>query len=300
MKYFFVPKYFEESALAYKIIHWYRLLFCFSIAFHIFLDRSFFLDLSRNERCYPIEVFQWLHIPLLKSSIYGLAVDTLILSLLIAGIGLLGRLSIFVSLLLFFLVLGQSIGCDRGQFGFYTSWQHCIVIFNLMVLCFCSTHSMISRGESSKNNKNKLEIWTVELLKFNLVYSYFAGGIVKIRSGFEWMNGYTLQGHIFHSHLESDLPLAYSLAQNLTLMKIISIATVVVELLYPIVLITRPQVGWFFASITLFMQMIFWLLIDLQWMKYFGWSYLVYFLEILFLVEWKKKTFKAGRPRNIP
>jgi hypothetical protein len=246
------------------------------------------MSVFHSSHCYPIELFQFLNISFSSSQTYALAIGALIASLILAGLGVLGRFSIFISLLLFLLVIGESIGCARGEDGFYTSWQHCVVVFNLLVLVVApATESVFSFYRNSKESP-KLESWPIELLKFNLVYTYFAGGIVKIKNGLEWMNGYTLQGHLFYYHLEGDLPLAYSLAQNLELMKFISIATVVMELLFPIVLISRRPVGWAFAIITFVMQVIFWYLIDLQWMRYFGWSYLIYLLEILFFLNWRK------------
>lgn len=283
------PRYFEKGPKAYQILFWYRILFNFCIAGQVFFNKIFLLSLFNNGQCYPIELFQWLNISFINSQSYSLLVDLLVLSFIFAGLGILGRISILTSLCLFILVIGQSIGCARGQVAFYTSWQHCIVVFNLIILLVSpSTHSVISLKKKTSMIR-EIEFWPVELLKFNLVYAYFSGGIVKIKNGLEWMNGYTLQGHIFYSHLESDLPVAFNLAQNLTLMKVVSIGTVVIELLFPIVLFTKRPVGWTFAVVAFMMQVVFWYYIDLQWMRYFGWSYWIYFLEIMFFCSWRKR-----------
>ncbi|MBK7891466.1 MAG: hypothetical protein IPJ84_11640 [Bdellovibrionales bacterium] len=140
--------------------------------------------------------------------------------------------------------------------------------------------------------------WPVELLKFNLVFAYFAGGVAKVRGGLEWMNGYTLQYHLLDRHLSLDLPLAFSFASSWWLCFFASVAMVILELTCLIVFFV-PRLTAFYVG-TFFALQIFWMFfMKLHWMKYFGWSYLIYALELgLFAIAfWRRRASGAREDR---
>ena len=89
------PSYFEKEAPSYAILFWYRTLFCFAIAGQIFFNQNMLMSLFHSSHCYPIELFQFLNISFSSSQTYALAIGALIASLILAGLGVLGRFSIF-------------------------------------------------------------------------------------------------------------------------------------------------------------------------------------------------------------
>lgn len=266
---------FSQSAQNLKILKWFRISFCIAIFFEVLRISSFFSSLQKDRICYPIEIFRWLSIPEVSSNAYQFLIYVLLASLTAAAFGVFQRSALFVALVLFVYVFGIAIGCDRGKENFYTSWQHCIVVFTLLVLLVTP--------------KNESRGWPIEILKFNILVSYFAGGIVKIKTGFDWMNGYTLQYYFIKRHLIFDSPLAFELAQSLTLMKFFSISTVIMELLIPIAWFTRRQIGWMFMVLTLVLQILCWYLLDLKWFAFYGWTYLIYLFEIIFYFSERNK-----------
>lgn len=274
------------------LLGWFRTLFCSAIAIEIFLDRDFFWEKQGSEFCARLEVFEYLHLPVVNASAYKVLTLTLVATLILSALGVLGRLPLIISLLLFGYVVGTVVGCDRGVENVYTAWNHAIVWQNLLILTVAPgvTHwNLLSWfGRSMKPSVEPR--WPVELLKFNLVFAYFAGGLAKLRSGLGWMNGYTLQYHLFDRHLSLDLPLASQFASSWWFCFFASVVMVALELTCLIIFFV-PRLTALYVG-TFFVLQIFWIFfMKLQWMKYFGWSYLIYALELALFVRatWNEK-----------
>lgn len=266
----------------------FRFLFCSAI----------FLQLLRMEdslkaqilvlKCGSTPIMTWLGFSIGFDLLSYLYLSCLV-GLFFSAIGFVTRLSLLTSTISFFLVLSTSIGCTTGgSADVYTPWNHAIVVFNLLILTISSGVNRYSVDTLWKSKQkihlvsNTVPNWTLWLLKFNLVYSYFAGGIVKIKFGLDWMNGYTLQYYLLFRHLHLDTPLGFELAQNFSLMIILSIGTVLLELLFPLVLFYR-RFAIFAITTTLLVQAMFWIITDLRWMLFFGAAYFVYLVEA---IEW--------------
>ncbi len=80
-------------------------------------------------------------------------------------------------------------------------------------------------------------VWPLKLTQVLLAWTYFSNAVAKLLySGFEWMNGYTLQQSMLYSSLQWERPLGLRLAQHHDLCVALSVATVAFELLFPLVL----------------------------------------------------------------
>lgn len=264
-----------------ELLGWFRALFCLAIACEVSLDREFFLEKQASGFCAQLEVFEFLHLPTVSAGVYEVLVLVLVVALLLSAFGVLGRLPLLLSLALFGYIVGTVVGCDRGVENTYTAWNHAIVWQNLLILTVApgvnrwNLFSWFGRPIGSMH----MPRWPVELLKFNLVFAYFAGGIAKVRGGLEWMNGYTLQYHLLDRHLSLDLPLALGFASSWWLCFFASVTMVALELTCLIVFLV-PRLTVFYVG-TFFALQIFWMFfMKLHWMKYFGWSYLIYALEL--------------------
>lgn len=161
---------------------------------------------------------------------------------------------------IYFVCIRDFLVCQVGPEKAYMAWNHAIVFWILSALRFQKILG------SQK---------TVFLIKFFLIFSYFAGGVAKIRHGLDWMNGWTLQYYFLQRHIDLDTPMAWALVSNLTISKALSYLVVVTELLVPLAFINK-KLEWFFVVSFFIFQIICWQVLKLQWMNYYGWAYLIY------------------------
>lgn len=94
-------------------------------------------------------------------------------------------------------------------------------------------------------------MWPLKLAHVLLAMTYFSTGITKLLSGgLAWMNGYTLQNHIFSDAINRDLPVGIWLAQQHTLCILLAIATILFEVFYLVsILLPRTAPYWFVSGI---------------------------------------------------
>lgn len=137
---------------------------------------------------------------------------------------------------------------------------------------------------------------TIFLIKFLLLFSYFAAGVAKIRHGFDWMNGWTLQHYFLSRHMDLNIPEGWWLVENLTRAKILSWLLVVVELATPLAFFNR-KLEWAFVIFYFSFQIACYHLMKLKFMNYYGWSYIIYLSIILiFLYERSKAKSIKNEP----
>lgn len=180
-----------------------------------------------------------------------------------------------VCAVLFLICMRDFIICQSGPENIYTAWNHAVVFWVLLALGF----------------KNYLGTEkTITLIKFLLLFSYFAGGIAKIRHGFEWMNGWTLQYYFLQRHIDLDAPLAWSMVSNINVAKALSWLVVLPELLVPLAFFNK-RLEWLFVFSFFIFQIICWYVLKLKWMHYYGWTYLIYFSIFLVWIFEKIKKF---------
>lgn len=82
-----------------------------------------------------------------------------------------------------------------------------------------------------------MAVWPLKLTQALLVWSYFSNAVAKLAySGLDWMNGYTLQQSMLYSAVQWERPLGLWLAQQHELCMALSIATIALELAFPLAL----------------------------------------------------------------
>ncbi len=267
------------------ILPTFRFFYPAFIALELSVEKQSLVSKVQSPLCYPIPLFRHLSIPILQESNIDLFYYTLIFSLIFLSFGFITQLSGIISSVLFFLIIGSAISCSTGKNPDYIPWNHAIVFFNLFVLGISPSNRNLSIDKylfrfNSAQQKN----WPIFLLKFNLIYSYFSSSLAKLQNGFDWMNGYSLQAQLIYRHLNLDTPLALPIINSHCISVSISITVVLMEFLSPFALLNR-SFATFFISGSLLFQMIFALLIELKWMHYFGWAYLIYFLEFIAILN---------------
>lgn len=135
---------------------------------------------------------------------------------------------------------------------------------------------------------------TIFLVKFLLLFSYFAGGVAKIRHGLDWMNGWTLQYYFLQRHMDLDIPEGWWLMSNLTRAKFLSWSIVLIELCTPLAFFNR-KFEWLLVAFYFSFQVACYYLMKLKFMNYYGWSYLIYAsILIVYLYDRYKKRASSG------
>lgn len=268
----------------------FRFLYCLFIACELYLSKSYFSSVVSDAlKCGRLEVLYLF--PILSHEtltfVIPYLINVLILFLILSSLGILYRLSLFVCLVLSIYLFANFISCSAGPNLVYIPWNHSIVIFNIFILLISprtSSLSLRSFLEFDRTKiKEKVDAWPVYLIKFNLIFSYFASVFIKLGNGFEWMNGHTMQYYFFNRFLTTGSQLALNLGSSIELMKFISVVTIGLELTIPIVFFI-PRLAGPYILLTLVLQLSCYLILDLRWMSFYGWSYLIY-LKLLIRVR---------------
>ncbi len=276
------------------ILPFYRFLYPLFIIKELLQERDSFFYRAESELCYPIEIFSTLSLPVLNDSNIHFYFNFLLISLLFLSLGILTNISALLSSGLFFWIVGSTISCSAiGRPPVYIPWNHAIVFFNLIVLFVSPSGTGFSIDRFIFRKKNiELKNWPIFLLKFNLVYSYFAGGIAKLQYGLDWMNGYSLQTQLIYRHIDLYTPYALPIIHSHLLAVVISIIVVITEVLFPLSLFNK-KIAFVCISGSLVFQALFAFIIKLKWMHFFGWSYFIYFLEAMAFIIAAKKLKKT-------
>lgn len=92
-------------------------------------------------------------------------------------------------------------------------------------------------------------MWPLKLAHVLLALTYFSTGITKLISGgLAWMNGYTLQNHIFSDAVARGIPLGIWLAQQHALCVILAIGTILFEIFFFVSLFAPRAAPLFFLG----------------------------------------------------
>jgi hypothetical protein len=132
----------------------------------------------------------------------------------------------------------------------------------LMLLAFSpsgkclSIDALIRRRRLHLSNVNKptvetgeMGMWPLKLIHVLLALTYFSTGLAKVAyGGLRWMNGYTLQAHIFKDAILRDLPIGVWVAQQHMLCVFLSVFTMFFELFFFISVLFPRTAPYFFIS----------------------------------------------------
>ena len=122
--------------------------------------------------------------------------------------------------------------------------------FALMVLPLSPCGARVSvdalirrwRGKSTPE-RSDLATWPLRLVQVSVALAYlFAGGSKILISGFEWMNGYTLQA-IMSNEVD---PMARAIADNVVVAQVASIAVITLQATFPLVFLHR-HLRWIYV-----------------------------------------------------
>lgn len=139
--------------------------------------------------------------------------------------------------------------------GSYGEVHHTEIIVGLFLLFLALSPSgrrfsldARRRGDDPAS-KTDMAIWPLRLTQILLAWSYFSNAVAKFAyGGVRWMNGYTLQHELLKAGLQWNRPLGIWLAQRHALCVGLSVATIVLELAFPLALVSRRARPWLLVS----------------------------------------------------
>ena len=176
--------------------------------------------------------------------------------------GVTALIGLFTRTSLFLFALGVWFFISHGYS--YADVHHTQALFAifLMTLPFAPAGHSLSvdallrrrRGaDAAGDERIDTAMWPLKLAHVLLAMTYFSTGITKLLSGgLAWMNGYTLQNHIFSDAINRDIPIGIWLSQQHTLCIFLAIGTIAFELFFLLSLVLPRTAPWFFLGGILF------------------------------------------------
>ncbi len=165
-------------------------------------------------------------------------------------VGLFTRTSCLVAATLYFWFWGMAYSTGQAHH------EKVVLVFALWALAFspCGRRLAIDAllrdcvraWQSSTLNsiprRDTLAMWPLRFVQWSIAFGYVFAGLTKLaRSGFEWMNGYTLQSFM----LGSGAPWSSFFARSPQLCAAMSVGLIIVQVGFPAVLFW-PKSRWFF------------------------------------------------------
>jgi hypothetical protein len=181
---------------------------------------------------------------------------------LTAAAGMLALVGLFTRTSMFVFALGVWFFISHGYS--YADVHHTQALFAifLMTLPFAPIGHSLSvdavlrrRRAAVRPETERLDtvMWPLKLAHVLLAMTYFSTGITKLLSGgLAWMNGYTLQNHIFSDAINRDIPIGIWLSQQHTLCILLAIGTIAFELFFFLSILLPRTAPWFFVGGILF------------------------------------------------
>jgi hypothetical protein len=182
-----------------------------------------------------------------------------------ATAGMTALIGLFTRTSLFIFALGVWFFVSHGYS--YGDVHHTQAVFAIVLLTLAfapaghslSVDALLRRrragGRLAPGGAERLDtaMWPLKLAHVLLAMTYFSTGITKLLCcGLTWMNGYTLQNHLFGDAIEHGNSLGIWLAQQHTLCIFLAIGTIAFELFFFISLILPRTAPYFFLGGILF------------------------------------------------
>ena len=262
-----------------------RFVFCLGIAANLFFTQFNFDAAQSLLQCEPHHfyalVYAWFFPP---GSLLKLTVCVLALAAFRGG-----RLLMTLSTLLMLTMTAASFSCEIGWDPIYVSWNRSIIIFNLFVLACAKDIGRLhffNLKKFSRSNLQRLysettDIWPENLLKFNLIFTYFAAAISKLRNGFIWVNGYSLQKIFFYRYINFGSQLSLWAARSFYFCIVISICILLMEFFSPAVFFLNKRLSLIYVVFIFCFQIGVYFIMDLPWIRNSGWAFVAFFIPFL-------------------
>ncbi len=284
-----------------KDLNLFRFLYCGSLI--IYIVNSFpEVAIRYAKGMYnPIPLFELVGLGLMDyQSLYYIYL-TLVVSLTLAMLGILTRVSLYISWICFFLYMGTKLGFAKMPGSNYVYHSQNIIVFVLFILSVSPGISDWGIVSFFRKNRKKqiyspphIPNWPTQLIKSTIALAYFGAGYCKIATSFLWADGYTLQAYFLHRHILLDMELSGFLAQFYYLCLFLGIASLILELtFFLIIFFPRLAPFYVFSALMFHVSVIF--TMDINFLKTFALVYLVFIRVSFFSWLYEEIRYLLGK-----
>jgi hypothetical protein len=183
-------------------------------------------------------------------------------------------ISSFIAMLSFVIIEGFLNSFEKINHGEATL-TYCALIFPFLML----DHQKASRKKSEYQDS-----WALGLITFLICLSYLQSGLEKLFiGGLSWLSPDTLRNYI----LLHQAPAGLWIADNNTLLILLSLAALIFQLGFIFILVSRYKYLFLLSGILFHLGVYF--LLDV------GWYVNSWMLSYLFFIDWKSITLKLSR-----
>ncbi len=181
---------------------------------------------------------------------------------IVIGAGVLALVGFFTPVALLIFALGNWIFV--AHLYSYADVHHPEAVFSILLLLLAfapvgdrlSVDALLRRQVARRSGRpldesgeSDVAIWPLKVAHVLIALTYLSTGLTKlVFGGLAWMNGYTLQAYLLADGLRRNLPLGLWVAQHRTLCVLLSIGTVIFELLFFVSLFLPRKAPYFFLG----------------------------------------------------
>ncbi|HJP62133.1 MAG TPA: hypothetical protein VJ844_01765, partial [Mucilaginibacter sp.] len=217
------------------------------------------------------QLLGFIPLPALNQYQFLISGTCLFISMVLVSVGFYPYLFVLLALISYFLYFPQIISLAYVQ-----RKTNLLPIVLLILLVSPSLNKPFSAPSTG---------WELLLIKIALVQVYFSAGLQKIsRSGIAWFNGKYLQAYLLENYLWADRTSALVIAGRPLLCALLSAVTLVFELTFWVV-VFFPNLIFLYVAIALLFHIGTLITMRINYLKYLGPVYLVFFTDIAFHIK---------------
>ena len=246
----------------------FRTIYCLVIAAQLLISSEF----NRS-------VFKELYIAEFVGFLFTPVLILLVVSLIAVALGVMPRLFLWASLILYFLYHFPASYA-------YTPHYNIAPLYVLAVLALSSKESSDSLLKIFRENtwREPISGWSIQTIKLVIGLVYFAAFMAKLMNGgWGWFDGTVMQSNFLERYLVMNSEVPYILAHQEWLCILIGIGTMVFEGLFWAVIFFR-RFDWMFGLSAPFFHAVIVFTMALNFAFYFAPSFLV-FIPTMFILE---------------
>lgn len=197
----------------------------------------------------PIPLFEVLQISRPTPEVFAMYYMLLLVVLVGLVQGHKGRVSALLASVFFFFVAGVGLSLNKPIGTNYVYHSKNVIALFLFAMCLFPEPLLLSWKKAKEFPT--MPRWPLVLLQLILAAAYFGAGYCKLTtSGWEWMNGYTLQAYLYNVYLATDWEPARLLADQFVVCWLVSWILFLVEITFPVIVFSRKLfVGYSFVAI---------------------------------------------------
>lgn len=246
-----VKSFFEQTMpLAYFSA--FRMVFFSWYLFQSLRVRSEeFFDIQSRPYYNPIPLFEWGGLGRIAPPVFEIVFYLMVIATLFVIEGRWARWALPVVAITSFVKIGTTLGFYKSAANPYVPHSQNILMYFLILFCLVpARHHQSARQAllqlrqifTNPTAPTYATIPIVSLLPFKLSLAviYFGAAFIRFKkNGFNWLDGYTLQGYLYDRYYLVDIQSALLLAKNHDLSQRVSVAFNFFELLFPLTCLNR-------------------------------------------------------------